>query len=132
MAWRYKNPSVNKTSKYGSHKTVVDGIEFDSKKEAMRYAELRTLEKAGAIHDLKMQVKFVLIPAQREPDQIGPRGGVIKGKVLERECSYIADFTYFDNLGFYVVEDTKGFRTPDYKIKRKLMLWVHRVQIREV
>lgn len=131
MAWRYKNPTVHKTSKYGSHKTVVDGIEFDSKKEAMRYAELRTLEKAGAIHDLKMQVKFVLIPAQREPDKEGPRGGKVKGKLLERECSYIADFTYYEN-GVFVVEDTKGFRTPDYKIKRKLMLWVHGVRIREV
>jgi Fe2+ or Zn2+ uptake regulation protein len=133
MAWRYKNPTVHKTSKYGSHKTVVDGIEFDSKKEAMRYAELRTLEKAGAIHDLKMQVKFVLIPAQREADTIGARGAIRKGKIIERECAYVADFVYTDvETGETVVEDTKGFKTKDYIIKRKLMLWVHKIKIMEV
>lgn len=132
MAWRYYQRGQKSNSKYGAHKTIVDGIEFDSKKEAKRFTELKLLERAGAISDLKRQVKFVLIPAQREPDTKGPKGGVIKGKLLERECSYIADFTYLDEEGKLVVEDTKGFRTSDYKIKRKLMLFVHKIKIKEV
>ena len=78
-------------------------------------------------------MKFVLIPTPREHDTIGPKGGIHKGKVIEKECAYIADFTYFDvNIDEYVVEDTKGFRTTDYKIKRKLMLHVHGIRIREI
>jgi len=69
-------------AKYRSKKTIIDGITFDSLKEARRYRELRLLEKAGAISDLRTQVRFVLIPAQREPDGIGKRGGKIKGKLM--------------------------------------------------
>lgn len=108
-------------SKYRAKKTEVDGIIFDSKKEAKRYQELILLEKAGYISNLERQVKFVLIPAQR-----------INGKVAERECSYIADFVYLDEGGKKVVEDTKGVKTKDYIIKRKLMLWVHGIRIKEV
>ena len=118
-------------SKYHSRKTTVDGIEFDSKKEANRYRELVLLERAGRIIDLQRQVKFVLIPAQYEPDIIGKRGGVKRGKQIERECCYMADFLYTDN-GKQVVEDTKGFKTKDYIIKRKLMLWVHGIRITEI
>lgn len=118
-------------SKYHSRKTTVDGIEFDSKKEANRYRELVLLERAGLIQNLQRQVKFVLIPAQYEPDTIGKRGGVKRGKQIERECCYVADFSYTDN-GKQVVEDTKGFKTKDYIIKRKLMLWVHGIRIKEV
>jgi hypothetical protein len=118
-------------SKYHSRKVTRDGITFDSVKEAKRYQELLLLERAGAIQDLKRQVKFVLIPTQREPDTRGVRGGIIKGKVLELECSYVADFVYTEN-GKTVVEDTKGFRTKDYVIKRKLMLSVHGIRIKEV
>lgn len=89
------------------------------------------LERAGQITDLQRQVKFVLIPAQYEPNTIGVRGGVKKGKLLERETSYVADFVYTQD-GKQVVEDTKGFRTKDYIIKRKLMLWVHGIGIKEV
>lgn len=120
-------------SKYGATKVAVNGVVFDSKKEARRFQELVLLAKAGRITDLQTQVKFVLIPAQREPDAIGPRGGVKPGKVIEKECSYIADFVYKDaETGEVVVEDTKGFRTKDYTIKRKLMLFVHGVRIKEV
>lgn len=133
MAWRNYQRSGTKTSKYKAHKTIVDGIEFDSKKEAKRYTELRLLERAGAITDLKRQVRYILIPAQREPDSVGKRGGKIKGKLLERECSYVADFVYRDvETGEWVVEDTKGMRTTDYIIKRKLMLYVHGIKIKEV
>lgn len=128
-------------SKYHSKKITRDGMTFDSLKEYRRFCELSLLETAGKITDLERQVKFVLIPERREPDTIGKRGGVKKGKLIERECAYIADFTYNQIIATdsdlspyrseYVVEDTKGFRTADYKIKRKLMLWVHGIRIKE-
>lgn len=106
--------------KYRARKVTVDGITFDSKKEYNRFCELRLLEKAGAITDLRLQVKFELIPTQRR-----------FGKVVERPVSYKADFVYEEN-GETVVEDTKGFKTKDYIIKRKLMLYVHGIRIREI
>lgn len=118
-------------AKYGNRKAYAAGQAFDSKKEACRYAELLMLAKAGVITDLQRQVKYVLIPTQREPDTIGARGGIHKGKLLEKECSYIADFVYKQD-GETIVEDTKGFRTTEYKIKRKLMLYVHGIRIREI
>ena len=118
-------------SKYHSRKIIRDGITFDSVKEYRRFRDLSLLEKAGKITELKRQVEFVLIPAQREPDIIGKRGGVKKGKTIELKCSYIADFTYKVN-GETVVEDTKGFRTKDYIIKRKLMLYMHGIRVKEI
>lgn len=120
-----------RTSKYGNRKGYAMGQQFDSKKEARRYAELKLMEQAGVITELQKQVKYVLIPTQREPDTIGVRGGIHKGKLLEKECSYIADFVYKQN-GVTIVEDTKGFKTPDYLIKRKLMLHVHGIRIQEI
>lgn len=119
-------------SKYGSKKVMYDGIVFDSKKEAHRYRELKLLERAGKIKDLEMQKAFELIPTQREPDTIGKRGGIKKGKVIENSVKYVADFVYTDENGKTVVEDTKGFRTKDYIIKRKLMLYVHGIRIKEI
>lgn len=107
-------------SKYHSRKITVDGKVFDSKKEYLRFCDLSLLERAGEITDLQRQVKFELIPSQR-----------IDGKVVERPCTYVADFVY-KQAGEKIVEDTKGFRTTDYIIKRKLMLWVHGIRIREV
>lgn len=118
-------------TKYHNVKTRRDGLTFDSKKEHKRYNELLLLQQAGEITHLRRQVKFLLIPTQREPNIIGPRGGVKKGKLLERECSYIADFVYGKN-GKMVVEDTKGVRTKDYIIKRKLMLKIYGIRIREI
>ncbi len=123
-------------SKYGSRKVTVDGITFDSKKEAGRYQQLKLLERAGEISGLLLQVKYVLIPAQREPCNdiytSGAKKGCFKpGKLLEKECSYVADFVYIRG-GKTVVEDTKGFRTEAYKIKRKLMLHIHGIRIKEV
>ena len=119
--------------KYRNTKTEVDGIVFDSKKEARHWQDLKLLEKAGKITDLQRQVRFELIPVQREPDQIGSRGGVIKGKVIERKVEYVADFVYVDTeTGETVVEDTKGIKTKDFIIKRKLMLFVHHIRIREI
>jgi len=120
-----------RTNKYKNTKTIVDGIEFDSRKEAARYKELKLLEAAGEISNLERQVKFVLIPTQREPDFVGVRGGIKKGKVIEKECSYLADFVYIRD-GEVIVEDTKGIRTKDYIIKRKLMLYLLGIRIQEI
>lgn len=109
----------NCRSKYGAKKVTVNGITFDSRKEANRYIELSSLEKVGKVSDLQCQVKFELIPSQR-----------LHGKVVERAVNYIADFVYIEN-GQKVVEDTKGFKTPEYIIKRKLMLWVHKIKVKE-
>lgn len=109
-------------SKYGNRKTTLNGVEFDSHKEAQRYAQLRLLERAGRITNLRCQVKYILIPAQRDE----------RGRLLERECSYVADFVYFDlTLGREVVEDSKGYRTDTFKLKKKMMLWFHGIQITE-
>ncbi len=109
-------------SKYHNKKVIIDGIKFDSKKEANRYQELKLMQRAGIISDLQRQVKYVLIPSQKGDD----------GRVIERPCTYIADFVYIDENGKKVVEDTKGYRTSDYKIKRKLMLYIHGVKINEI
>jgi hypothetical protein len=107
-------------SKYKSKKTVVNGIVFDSRREAKRYSELLLFERAGVIKNLELQKSFELIPSQK-----------INGKVVERPCKYIADFVYEEN-GKTVVEDTKGMRTDKYIIKRKLMLYKYGIQIKEV
>lgn len=122
--------------KYGNTKIMVDGIQFDSKREAARYQELKLLERAGVISFLQRQTKFQLIPDQHAPSNAvytkGPRKGQRKpGKLLEHECSYIADFCYIQN-GETVVEDAKGYRTEVYRIKKKLMLERYGIQIKEV
>jgi hypothetical protein len=122
---------VLKANKYHAKKVVANGIVYDSRKEARRHVQLLDMERNGEITDLQRQVKFVLIPAQREPDTIGPRGGVMKGRLLEREVCYVADFVYEAN-DKRIVEDTKGFRTKDYILKRKMMLWVHGIRIQEI
>lgn len=129
----YRNFNRKINNKYNNLKSYRDGLAFDSKREAIRYTQLKLLLEAGEISDLERQVKFVLIPTQREPDIIGPRGGRKPGKLIEKECFYVADFVYIDNrTGEKVIEDTKGMRTPDYLIKRKLMLKVHGIRIREI
>lgn len=129
--WR-RGMTTGSGKKYGNRKVATEDGTFDSVKEARRNAELQLLAAAGEIRDLQRQVRFELIPAQREPDTVGPRGGVHPGNVIEKACEYIADFYYIDADGNAVVEDTKGFRTKDYIIKRKLMLYVHGIRIREL
>ena len=122
-------------SKYKSKKIEHNGKTFDSKKEYRRYCELEVMQRHGDITDLQTQVKFELIPSQREPDTIGPRGGIIKGKAIERPVTYVADFVYQQN-GETVVEDIKGLKDSTaydvFAIKRKLMLWVHGIRIKEI
>lgn len=110
-------------SKYGNRKVNVGGETFDSQHEHQQWVILKLMERAGKIKDLRRQVKFVLIPAQRDAS----------GKLLEKECSYYADFVYHDfALGKEVVADAKGAKTDVYKIKKKLMLYVHGISIVEV
>jgi len=107
--------------KYNNKKVEVDGIVFDSIKESRRYAELKLLQRANKITDIQLQVTFELLPSLFEPDIIGKRGGIRKGKAIENAVKYIADFVYYDvDKGKRIVEDSKGFRTKEYVIKRKL------------
>lgn len=107
-------------SKFHSRKTTVDGITFDSKREAKRYSELKLLERSGAISDLRRQVRYELIPAF---DADGKH---------YRSATYIADFTYTDaKTGKKIVEDVKGMRTDVYKLKAKMFAWRYGVSILE-
>lgn len=126
-----------KYNKYSNVKTVTsDGIIHDSLKEARRWTELKLLERAGEIKDLQRQVKYQLIPPQYEGyTRYSKNGKKLKDgvKLIEREVAYIADFVYTDTkTGETVVEDTKGLRTKEYIIKRKLMLYMKAIKIKEV
>lgn len=114
-------------TKYHSKTTVVNGIKFQSKKEANRWAELQLLERGGAIFDLCRQVRFELLPSQKD---------LKTGKVIERPVYYIADFMYKqkqpDGGIRTVVEDTKGFKTAEYILKRKMLLYMKGIQIVEI
>ena len=124
-------------SKYYNVKTrAVDGTVFDSHKEARRWQELLLLQKAGEITDLRRQVEYELIPAQYETyERYGKDGKRLKDgeRLLERKVTYVADFVYtIAETGENIVEDAKGVRTKDYILKRKLMLAVHSIRVKEV
>ena len=101
-----------KRSKYGNRITEIDGIKFHSAKEARRYTELKILARAGVIKGLILQPRFPI---------------VINGVKV---CTWIGDFEYIED-GNRVIEDCKGYKTDVYVIKRKLMLAVHNITIRE-
>ena len=105
-------------SKYNNKKTIIDGITFDSKKEAKRYGELKLLERGKVISNLSLQVPFQLIPPMK-----------INGK-HHRSICYVADFAYWEGDKF-IVEDTKGYQTDIYRIKKRLMKQVHDIEIKE-
>ena len=108
-------------NKYHNKKVIYNGITFDSIKEKNRYIELKLLERAGLIKDLKLQYEFELQPA------------FTLNKKKIRKISYIADFYYFDNkLNDYVVEDTKGMRTEVYKLKKKMFKYRYKKEITEL
>lgn len=109
-AWQYRMLKQPKKSKYKAKKTVVDGMTFDSKKESKEWATLCMLQKAGQIDELYRQVAFPLIPTIKYGDE------------TVRGCKYFADFYYHDKDLGWVAQDTKGYQTPDYKIKKKLFL----------
>jgi len=94
--------------KYGAKPTTVDGKRFASKREARRYAELKLLEQAGKIAALRCQVRYRLVQV----------------------VHYVADFVYTEN-GQEIVEDVKGFKTREYKAKKKMMAAQHDIEIRE-
>lgn len=101
-------------SKYGNKKVVVDGEEFDSQLEANRWYELKLLQRAKQIEYLRRQVKFELQPSYKR-----------NGKTIQ-SINYIADFVYYDlNKKKVVVEDTKGFKTETYKLKKKIFEYIH-------
>lgn len=123
------------SSKYHAKKTpCLYGHIHASAKEANRCNELHLLLRAGEITDLDTQRSFVLIPAQyRYEERYGKTGKRLKDKkiLLEQACVYLADFVYHLKDGTLVVEDCKGCKTKEYKIKRKLMLYVHGIQLLE-
>lgn len=106
-------------TKYHNIKTTIDGITFDSMLEAQRWCELRLLERAGEIKNLQRQVVFELQPSYRK-----------NGKTI-RPINYIADFVYEEDGGL-IVEDTKGFRTQEYMLKKKLFEYRYPHTIKEV
>lgn len=111
--------------KYKNKKVVTDAGTFDSKREYNRFIELSLMEKAGMIENLQRQVDYVLVPKQKR--QIALKNG----RKSEICIKYRADFVYTKN-GQICVEDTKGFATKDYIMKRKLMLYIHGIEVIEV
>lgn len=121
-------------SKYHARKVVVDGIQFDSRKEANRWTELRLLERAGAISELQRQVRYLLIPAHYEAfERYGKDGKRLKDgrRCVERAVWYVADFQYVQD-GKTIVEDVKGLKTKEYILKRKMLLHFRNIKIKEV
>lgn len=114
-------PRQREDRKYRNVVVETEAGRFDSKAEHRRWLYLDQLRRAGEIRDLQRQVPFELIPAQ-----VRPSGG------KERPTVYVADFVYEDRTGARIVEDVKGASTPEYRLKRKLMLWRHGVEIREI
>ena len=114
-----KSKCDGKISKYKNKKVVYKDMKFDSKKEYLRYLVLEDMQRKGEISELKTQVSFVLVP----PFQLN--GKKYKG------IRYIADFVYKKD-GKVIEEDTKGYRTDAYKIKKKLMAYMHKIEIKEV
>lgn len=111
--------------KYGNKKTVIDGIKFDSKKEAQRYLTLKQMQADGIITQLELQPRFKLIDSQFF-DSLGKK---------ERGIEYVADFRYKDKMGQTVVEDVKSAITAKdkaYRIKRKLMKYFYDIEVMEV
>lgn len=108
--------------KYHNQKIIIDGHELDSKKEGKRYSELKLLERAGCIKDLELHPAFLLIPSFKK-----------NGKTY-RKMTYVADFKYYDvNQQKVIVEDTKGYRTEVYKIKKKIFEYKYpELEIREL
>lgn len=107
-------------NKYGNKKCVYDGLKFASLRERNYYIYLTGQQKLGKISELKTQVEFVLIETFKLDDE------------TYRKTKYIADFTYKDSNGEYHVVDTKGFRTKEYMLKKKLMAWKYGIKIEEI
>ena len=128
-----KGSSGNMKNKFNNRKIVFQGETYDSQLEWSRFLFLSNREKEGEITNLRRQVEYLLIPAQygTEIKHLKTKDKEVR-VLLERSCSYVADFVYERN-GKIVVEDCKGSKyiiTADFKIKKKLMLWVHQIQVK--
>ena len=120
-------------TKYRSLKTEVDGIVFDSRKEAHYYLIYKSKQEAGEISNLRMQVPYELIPAvYRDVEKQLKTKTKIITKCIQRPVSYVADFVFTDNTGKEHIVDVKGFRTKEYKLKKKMMLAFNGIEIEEV
>ena len=120
-------------NKFNNRKIVFQGETYDSQLELSRFIFLSNREKEGEITNLRRQVEYLLIPAQygTEIKHLKTKDKEVR-VLLERSCSYVADFVYERN-GKVIVEDCKGSKyiiTADFKIKKKLMLWVHQIQVK--
>lgn len=119
--------------KYGSKKVTYDGIDFDSKKEMYRYIRLKAHEAEGLISDLRLQVPFEIIPAVYEEQEVQMKTKTKKvSRCAQRATHYVADFVYKDASGREIVEDTKGYKTPEYLLKKKMMRAFLGITIQEI
>lgn len=111
-----------KKHKYNAEKVVIDGMTFDSRREAKRWSDLKILERAGKIEHLCRQVTYNLVC-----------GVKLHGAKRARPAiRYIADFVYQDDDGYVVIEDAKGFDTSEARLKRHLMLALRGLEVRLV
>jgi hypothetical protein len=118
--------------KYRNKRVEYEGKVFDSLKEKQRYCQLQLWEKHGIISNLRLQVSFELIPAIYEDEVVQLKTKTkIKKKLIQRATTYIADFVYTQD-GRTIVEDTKGFRTKEYELKKKMMRAFLGIKIHEI
>lgn len=109
-------PSKKKPNKYGAKKTIVDGITFDSKREAAYYGELKIREKLGEVSAVELQRPFKLL---------GPKGELL--------CTYKCDFAFWDHIvDRFRVIDVKGIETRDFKIKKRMMRAMNGIEVEVV
>ena len=120
-------------NKYNAKKVNICGIDFDSRKEGMRWLALKDMEGRGEISGLRRQVPFELLPAihRDEVVHLKTKDKTVT-KLVQRAVHYVADFVYYDKDGNQVVEDTKGLRLPDYILKKKMMLALLGIEIHEI
>lgn len=118
--------------KYHNKRVEYEGIVFDSLKEKRRYCQLQLLEKQGMISNLRLQVPFELIPAIYEDEIVQLKTKTkVKKKLIQKATTYVADFVY-ETMGKTIVEDTKGFRTKEYELKKKMMRAFLGIEIKEI
>ena len=124
---------AKRKSKYGNKKVTYDGMKFDSEKEMYRYIRLKSMQEEGLISDLRMQVPFEIIPAVYEEETIQLKTKVKTiTKCVQRAAYYVADFVYKDQDGNEIILDTKGYRTKEYLLKKKMMRAFLGITIKEV
>ena len=124
--------ALRQYQKYKNKRVEFDGLIFDSLKEKRRYCELQILQKQGIISDLRLQVPYELLPAIYEDITIQLKTKTkTKRKLVQRATTYVADFVYTRD-GKEVVEDTKGFRTKEYELKKKMMRSLLGIEIQEL